>query len=355
MNDSIDHREGSPTSNLDQSSREENDAEPAAGCGSTNGGKMIQTPCEQCSEAFSFDKTLHLVIRKAVHFHYLAEEYEVVSWQEYSGQHGSSDYQGMRCLKSLALICRGAAGLYKLETSQIMALRGSMHIAMAAGILDQDEQRTGSGLLNSLMRFRWHVSRDHRDGDAVSVDVDAIEDLEKPLYLGEIDPEWGWRWAPEFAGKSLDDIAAHFEQLLDERLEEFRANVATVHDGNPEHKSVSQAEVADALTTIEQLADDWHEQVRVAEHCCQLLNLSCEVHELTSKLDAWVGTDSAGDQYASDRDRIYLALEQIPSLVDWEACQNLKRLRDAFQSSSHTPELALEPTTMVTAGGKHHD
>lgn len=76
------------------------------------------------------------------------------------------------------------------------------------------------------------------------IDANAFEMPEKPEYVGDIDPEWAWQWESDFAGKSIGDIEELFRHRLRERFEEFRANVATVHDtSGTDHKSGTREEI----------------------------------------------------------------------------------------------------------------
>jgi hypothetical protein len=45
-------------------------------------------------------------------------------------------------------------------------------------------------------------------------DSQALEELEKPEFIGESDPEWAWQRESDFAGKSIGEI----DELLRQQL-----------------------------------------------------------------------------------------------------------------------------------------
>ncbi len=356
MNNTPDRTEGMGATETEHSTVEVTDSKPMMVYEDADGGTHQEPPCPRCLEHFSFSDELRSLLRKILAFHFFAEKFMVDGWQDYSGMSGSSDYYGMEYIAANARAVKATPGMYGLHFDTLRVLRGSVHIALAAGFLTPEERALGTHLLTDLDRFGSHLYNDHRDAEKLRIDAITLETLRKPEYLGDIDPEWALRSASEFAGKSLDEIAELLRQQLKDRVEEFRSNVATVYDSPGRRgESATREEVDTALATIKQKANTWHDEVRTAEHCIQLLDVSCEVYGLTSKLDAWVAIDSLGERAGSYRDRIYEALERIPDLVDWDACENLKRLRGSVRAGNSAAGLDDKEKETVLVGGENND
>jgi hypothetical protein len=308
-----------------------------------------ECPCARCREEFCFDEKGRTLIKKAIEFHYYAEDYKVISWREYSGMSGS-DCHDLSLLARLYHEIAAAPGLYGLEVYTVRAMRGSLQIIVGAGLLGPDEYALAMHLLSWSRAFLSHLFDHHAIGKSSANSYEPPDELMSPIYFGEIDLEWAWRWAPRLAGLSINGTREVYKKCLGEKLEHFRENVAVVHDSGPFEGDVTHEDLCEALSTIEEKADEWHMVLEKAEHACEILNLSCVVFDLTSLIDRWVANSaSKGVELLEDKE-IHQALERIPSLVDWDACKNLKRLRDSIHASSN-----LNQKDGVLCGGNSND
>jgi hypothetical protein len=300
--------------------------------------------CPRCISRFAWKAEQKEVIGDVLRLHHMWEEYEMTIWHKLEAQYGSSDYMPMREIQAVLDAMESCKGPYGLSFDQMRSIRGSIHIALAASALSEEQGAKACGVLRLLDVFSAHLHNCHRDQEGMRIDHEVLESLRKPKYIGCFSFEKALRWAPEFAGKSFDEIEHLLGKKVDGLLDDLKVDLVQAHGGRTGRLSVLATGIWNAIEIVESKADDWLRLVKDATECVYLLHVPREVHEqifLIDELFALGAWNHDADLLSLGGEQLYEAIDRIRSLIDWDECEQLKAWMDQADQSPRSGQVRV--------------
>ena len=279
-----------------------------------------EAPCERCIRDFSWNPERRSVIDTALEFNVTAEEYDVCMWHKVAEQYGSSDWHCFYKVVALQKTVTSALGLFALDIEDIRALRGSIHIALAAGIFTNEAMEKANVMLRWLTAFGSHLHNHHRDENTMRIEYRILSKMSKPRYCGAFGLEDAWAVAPKLVDCSLEEAVEKLREDLDGMIATIRDDLAQRHGGRRGRLSVLEEGISNALKVIDSRTDDWLRQISDTDSCYDLLYLSEEIHQQVFLIDELMSMNCSPDLTFG----MFETIEKIKHLIDWDECGTLK-------------------------------
>ncbi|MHC4089519.1 MAG: hypothetical protein ACYSVY_04435 [Planctomycetota bacterium] len=296
-----------------------------------DGNRQEEPACPRCVSRFSWTEEQKAVIDEVLGLHYMFEEYEVAVWHTLTSQYGNSDYWPMREVNALREAVEASLGPCGLAFDQLRAVRGSLHVALAAEVLEARQRTLVFEIIDLLASFGCHLHNCHRDLDGVRIPREILEQGSKPKYLGCFRLEDALRLAPKAVGKSVEEIADLLREDVAGLLGELKSKAPQCHGGRSSRRSILERGIWNAVTVIEAKAADWTKRLREADECAEVTYVAGEIHDQIFMIDELIGMDCFSHDSRDDTigtGRFLEAIEKIRPLIDWDECEHLRNWMD---------------------------
>jgi hypothetical protein len=271
------------------------------------------------------------VIQEVLALHRIFELHQMDMFRESTSTVGSSDYHWVREIDRLCAAVQASWGPFSLEFGQLGAIRGSVHLVTAAGVLEPGQRKVAWEVVAVLDAFRHHADAWHRDGAGRCVPGHVIEQAGTPKYVGWFSLERAWRWAPELAGKSPEEVCGALHEELKGHLGKLKSNTSPYNVLRPRGETILESVIWNAIEVIESESCSWLERMARTDLCMEVRDISGQVHDQVLIIDEMIcrghWDDHARARIAGDS-RFVNAIEKIRTLIDWEACEHLKDWMD---------------------------
>jgi hypothetical protein len=283
-----------------------------------DGKEQLEPACPCCIAEFSISGERKDLMLRALDFHLLAESYDVENWHAITAQYGSSDYRWQDQLGEIWSVLNKASGLYCLRLDDLRTIRGSIHLAIAAEVVQLQDRTVAVELLGWLSEFHAHLHNRHRDLSTCHIDHEILRTLDEPLYVGALNIEQAWALTSDVGGKTTEEIRDVFSRKLDGILDDVRSNVATCHGGRMNSLGVLEEGLSNAVTKILENAEKWQYRFKNTTDPADLIYLSEEIHRQVFLVDELLAMGCRNQAICG-------AVGSIRELIDWDECATLKQ------------------------------
>ena len=182
------------------------EAGPVISSEEATGERHERPACPMCSRTGALPKAQRTVIIKALDAHTVFDLYfesiknclAPVDYWDYQPQ-----YPGLEQTSEGAAMGRT---LDEMDVEERRIIRGSLHVALAAGVLDESERREAVKVFDRLDRYSLHRRLMHGDGHETDCKKTSLGRTCIPESSGDCDLARIWRLAPEVQGKTIEEI-----------------------------------------------------------------------------------------------------------------------------------------------------
>ena len=290
-----------------------------------SGKPIIEPACDDCIKSYTWSNDEKAVIQKVLEFHILAEEFEVNLWQRAACQYSHSDWSDFYAINDLMRNVTVAPGPYALPAAQVRELLGSIHIAMSAAILTEEERSTAIDLLHKTKDFRLHIFTGHLSFR------DHSDQLLNAEYIGSFSLATAWRFSSDLDGLPLKHVVKIFDAHIDTVCKEAKADAAKHHGGKGTTTKIINDGCSVVVDSLADKAAEWRQEIQAAEGVWDVGIVSERIHKHVFLIEELMnlGLLQLDPRIRSfEKDKLARAIRNLEDLIDWSACPALRKWLD---------------------------